>query len=266
MPPSSPNAHRDLRIGARGPDVERVQAAANHRLRARNQRAYLCTVDGDFGPKTARAVSRALFVLGCTHKTVAAASVHGGGHVTVAGQRLCRHPQLRNHRQMEESRKRLHQIRDTSIHEVPVAHGIQLCTDAAELGLKHAPEVHYTQGPQRWEGIANRDHAAKGQFPHYADCSAFFSWCLWQLLGEGDDTVNGAHWVGGYTGTLLAHGKRVAHPIEGAAVLYGQPGSTGEHVAYSKGNGRVISHGSEGGPYDLPYNYRRDVMEFRVYA
>lgn len=260
-------AHRDLKLGSTGDDVTALQIATDIRLKMRNQRDYLTGGhDGEYGPQTARAVSRALYVLGCTTQTVTAARVDHGGVCSIGAQRVIRHPDIRSAVQRDRSRKRLHEIRDSTIHDVPVHKGIDICIQAAELALAHAPVVHYTQGFMRWQGIRETDHASMGEYPNWADCSSFYSWCLWQLLGTGEDVVNGADWTGGYTGTLLAHGKRVASPIKGAAVLYGSPGSTGKHVAISKGNGRVISHGSEGGPYDLPWNYRSDVMEFRVYA
>jgi hypothetical protein len=99
---------------------------------------------------------------------------------------------------------------------------------AARLGLARAPSLHYTQGPRRWEGIADHLKAWKGQCPHYADCSAFATWVLWNALDHfhSRDIVNGAKWQGGYTGTLLAHGRVVKRgwsrkPLD--LVLYGQP-------------------------------------------
>jgi cell wall-associated NlpC family hydrolase len=144
----------------------------------------------------------------------------------------------------------------------------ELGLKAARLGLARAPSLHYTQGARRWEGIADHLKAWKGQCPHYADCSAFATWVLWNGLDHYGlkDIVNGANWQGGYTGTQLAHGRVVTRgkkPLD--LVLYGRPGTTGEHVAVYVGNGKVISHGSEKGPYLLPWNYRPDVIETRRY-
>ena len=82
------------------------------------------------------------------------------------------------------------------------------------------------------------------------------------------DTVNAAAWKAGYTGTMLKHGKRVEHlenALVGDCVIYG--GGTGKHVALviGKRNGRlmVISHGSQPGPYYLPYDYRSDINQIR---
>jgi hypothetical protein len=142
----------------------------------------------------------------------------------------------------------------------------ELGLKAARLGLERAPSLHYTQGAKRWEGIAKKLKAWKGQCPAYADCSAFATWCLWNALDHFHlkDIVNGADWKGGYTGTQLQHGRVVKYgkkPLD--LVLYGQKGTTGEHVAVYVGGGKVISHGSEGGPYLLRWDYRPDVIEVR---
>lgn len=140
---------------------------------------------------------------------------------------------------------------------------------AAILGLRRAPSLHYTQGASRWEGIAHRLFAWKGECPHYADCSAFATWCLWNGLHHFGvrDTVNGANWRYGYTGTMAKHGKLVRHEgniLRGDLVLYGH-GWPFEHVAIAVGGGKVISHGSEAGPFLLPIDYRSDRAEVRRY-
>lgn len=142
---------------------------------------------------------------------------------------------------------------------------------AAYLGLRNASSLHYTQGAARWEGIDRRLNARKGEFPKHADCSAFASWCLWNGLFVPfgvRDTVNGTRWRSGYTGTMVAHGKRVVHEknIQWADLaLYGDPfGRTG-HVAVCVGGGKVISFGSEAGPFLLPLHYRSDLHQIRRY-
>lgn len=155
------------------------------------------------------------------------------------------------------------------------AHARKDVYNAAWLGYSHKASIHYTQGGQRWQGIADTRYANKGQYPNYADCSAFATWCLWNGLYVPygvRDTVNGAAWKAGYTGTMLHHGKVVQHlsnVLVGDCVIYGVKGTTGEHVAIivGKKNGvpMVISHGSEAGPFYLPYNYRPDIIEIRRY-
>jgi hypothetical protein len=144
---------------------------------------------------------------------------------------------------------------------------------AAKLALANKTQVHYTQGPKRWDGIKNHRNAALGQFPVNADCSSFATWCLWNGLmlrfGLGD-VVNGAGWTGGYTGTMLDHGMVVQHPsnaLRGDCVLYGEPPGAHVTIVVHNLNGvpMVISHGSEPGPYYLSYNYRSDVHQIRRY-
>lgn len=150
----------------------------------------------------------------------------------------------------------------------------ELATQAAYLSLHHAPAVHYSQGPARFDGIKHHLIAAKGQFPTELDCSASVTWWLAQGLlfrFKLPDIVNGAKWMAGYTGTLAQHGREVIHlrnVIRGDAVLYG-PAPTYEHTAMVVGhhNGKpvVISHGSEPGPFLLPFDYRGDVGQIRRY-
>jgi hypothetical protein len=145
-----------------------------------------------------------------------------------------------------------------------------LALQAAVLGYHHAPSIHYTQDSRRWEGIARGLKAWKGEFPHYADCSSYLTWCLKCGLSHFDkpghrfpDIVNGQHWLAGFTGTLLEHGRRVRNPFPGCAIIYG-PGA-GEHTALYTGGGLVVSHGSERGPLLVPWRYRSDVHSIRSY-
>lgn len=153
-----------------------------------------------------------------------------------------------------------------------------LAVGAALVGLHHAPAIHYSQGPARFDGIAHDLKAWRGQFPTSLDCSAFVTWCLWNGLDHFHvgDIVNGAHWRAGYTGTLAGHGVRVdggqGYPSmalqRADVVLYGW-GFPYEHTAIVLGRDRhtgktlVISHGSEGGPYLLDIDYRRDRAQVR---
>lgn len=143
---------------------------------------------------------------------------------------------------------------------------------AARLAYQNRAAVHYTQGPQRWQGIAQQLKASAGRYPNYADCSSFATWCLWCALHPlgAPDVVNGQNWQAGYTGTMLAHGQVVtpSAALPGDCVLYGTPGSTGAHTAIVVQSGNVptvVSHGSEAGPYLLAYNYRPDIMNIRRY-
>jgi hypothetical protein len=150
-----------------------------------------------------------------------------------------------------------------------------LTAHAMDLGLKRAPAIHYTQNGRRWDGIRLLLKAWKGKFPHYADCSAFVTWCLWNGLDHYSigDIVNGQKWAGGYTGTLLEHGFEIhkwRHCRRGDVVIYGN-GGTGKHTAIVRRlhpitrKPYVVSHGSESAPYYLPIDYRSDIMCVRRY-
>lgn len=146
----------------------------------------------------------------------------------------------------------------------------QMAVQAAFLALHHRDEIHYSQDPSlRWSGISQHKKAWRGQYPNYADCSSFDTWCLWNGLDHfhRPDIVNGEKWQRGYTGTMLQHGRvipSISKALPGDAIIYGS-GWPGQHTAVYVGNGRVISHGSEGGPYLLGYNYRRDILSIRRY-
>ena len=147
---------------------------------------------------------------------------------------------------------------------------------AAELARAHRDQIFYSQeAAPRWEGISKKRRARRGQFPKNADCSSFVSWCLWNglfLRFEVEDIVNGADWKGGFTGTLLDHGKkvrRVANILPGDLVHYNPaPGFNSAHVTIyvrrQNGVPMVMSHGSDGCPCYVNYDYR-PVREIRRY-
>jgi hypothetical protein len=131
------------------------------------------------------------------------------------------------------------------------------------LLMAHPAQIHYSQGPDRWEGIAKKLRIADGEYPKHGDCSSTHTWLVWNALthvGAMQDHVNGQHYRAGFTGTIGSHGivvPSVRHAKVGDAVLYG-PRPTYEHIATYIGGGRVFSHGSERGPFLLGIDYRGD--------
>lgn len=154
----------------------------------------------------------------------------------------------------------------SGLSQAHVKKAVNMTLQAAVLGLHHAPQIHYTQGPERWQGIDRKKKAWRGEFPTQADCSSYATWCLWNGLDHFHypDIVNRENWKAGYTGTLLQNGHSVGDPRPGDLVIYG-PSWPGEHTAVYTGGGLVVSHGSEGGPYLLPWRYRSDVLSVRRY-
>lgn len=148
----------------------------------------------------------------------------------------------------------------------------ELTVQAAMLGYRNKIKIHYTKGRLRWEGIDDDRQAAAGEFPEHVDCSSYDTWCLWNGLWvpfKARDTVNGAGWRWGNTASMLGNGKRVVHisnVLPADVVIYGDGGG-GKHAAIVVGRREgvpmVVSHGSEGGPYYLTYDYRKDIMQIR---
>jgi cell wall-associated NlpC family hydrolase len=131
----------------------------------------------------------------------------------------------------------------------------------------HGPLIHYSQSLRftimRW-GL----HPPPLTRNVYEDCSSFATTLLW--LSRFPDP-NGNGWAGGFTGTLAIHGRQVWHqgqPLSqfrvGDVVIYGYSYPY-VHAAVYIGGGRVVSQGSEGGPYLLPVLYRPDAHFARRY-
>jgi len=137
---------------------------------------------------------------------------------------------------------------------------------AAWLGYQHRGAIHYTQRARRW-AISTGRRSKRGQYPNYADCSAYATYLLWDATHDHHtrDFVNGAWWRAGFTGTMVRHGVRISRPaLVGDCIFYGGSYWVPHHVAVYIGNGRVFSHGSESGPYILRWNYRH-VTQIRRY-
>mgnify|MGYP006267883863 CR=1 FL=1 len=116
----------------------------------------------------------------------------------------------------------------------------------ARWGVKHRNQWNYTQGAQRMSDI---NHA--GILPVFADCSAAVT--LWYNWAGAPDPNGQKYNHTGYTGTLLAHGKKIdrTEVKPGDVIVYG-PG-TGEHAAlivevHANGDILTVSHGQQTDP------------------
>lgn len=158
------------------------------------------------------------------------------------------------------------------LNDKELAHAVRLGVRGALLGVHNAASIHYSQAPDRWEGIDHRLRSYKGQFPRHADCSSYVTWVLWDCTRrfaehfKDADFVNGQHWQAGHTGTLVHKGERVSldrlRPLD--LVFYGDEGWRPEHVAVvvrggDRHSAMVVSNGSEPGPFYLPVAYRTDI-------
>lgn len=140
---------------------------------------------------------------------------------------------------------------------------------AALTAERHRAHITYTEQERRWSGIAEGRRAYKKEFPLYADCSAFATWCYWDATRaeKTGDFVNGARWAAGFTGTMVQHGERVENLLTGDAVFYGGALSVPAHVAIYIGKSLVVSHGMQGDPrvYPLDLNGALPINQYRRY-
>jgi hypothetical protein len=134
----------------------------------------------------------------------------------------------------------------------------QKVVNEAQWGYNNRNEIHYEQvRPMR---SLNRGH----KLPQTMDCSEFATVCY--RRAEAPDPNARGYDGYGYTGTLSQHGRLVSlsQARPGDLVFYGSAWPF-SHVAVYAGFGKVFSHGSEGGPYLLAVDYRRDRRAIRSY-
>jgi hypothetical protein len=128
--------------------------------------------------------------------------------------------------------------------------------------------IHYAQ-------FRPMNHLGKAPTSSFTcDCSSFttsaFYWANRHTKFKVNDP-NGMNYNGyGYTGTLLAHNRKGRVPLDhkffiGDMALYGPSLSNTTHVVVCRKNGDRrtalwTSHGSEGGPYQVYLDYRRDLL------
>lgn len=82
--------------------------------------------------------------------------------------------------------------------------------------------------------------------PRHADCSSYVAWVYYQ---SGLDDPNGQHFTGGYTGTLVAHGRPVSPHGRlqvGDLIFNGPRASNTTHVSIYIGRGLSSGHGTFG--------------------
>ena len=142
--------------------------------------------------------------------------------------------------------------------ETPAITSRQRVANEAVWGYNNRGQIHYAQvRPMRMLDMGHR-------LPQTGDCSEFATVCYKRASCPDPNArlFDGA----GYTGTLAQHGRLVSlsQARPGDLVLYGG-GWPYHHVAVYVGFGRVVSHGSEGGPYLVPIDYRSDRRQIRSY-
>jgi len=137
--------------------------------------------------------------------------------------------------------------------------------DLALLALHHRDKIGYTQTSRRMMIVRN-----KVWFPWFLrvlfleeDCSSYVTGVYWSAKLP-DPNRRGYALSGSYTGTLGVAGTQTVMVQRGDLSLYGR--RPWKHVVMRVGRGkRCVSHGSNGGPYFLDYDYRDDYDQTRSY-
>lgn len=93
--------------------------------------------------------------------------------------------------------------------------------------------------------------------PNHTDCSWFSHWC-YRSAGIEIGTWTNPQWN---SGTKIS----AAALQPGDLVFYADPNSKHSHVAVYVGFGKVVSMGSQGGPWLVEVKYRSDLAGFRSY-
>jgi hypothetical protein len=142
-----------------------------------------------------------------------------------------------------------------------------LVADANYL-IAHASLVRYSQ-TRRMDIVRLHLRLPPLNRVIFEDCSSSTTGLYW--LADLPDP-NGRGYDGyGYTGTQSAHGRivwRLGQPLSllrpGDLIFYGG-GWPHHHVTMYLGNGRVFSHGTDTGPFNLPVLYRSDAVSAHRY-
>lgn len=267
--------HRVLKLyedPQQGEDVRAVQVACKKRLGTRGIHRDF-TIDGVFGEKTKAALDTGAWAMGALQATI------GPESFSIGAQAMIRYPGRRTDEQLARADDRMERWRKerdagaiatkspSGLSSGQIVRARDLTIASFNMLYRHAPEVHYTQDARRWEGIGRDLKAYQGEYPNYADCSSAFTWAWWNGLDHYGvaDILNGQGWNAGYTGSLLLHGREVSVPTRGCAVIYGARWP-GVHVAMYDEDGKVYSHGSEGGPYYVDMHYRTDILSVRKFV
>lgn len=259
----SPASH----IYMTGKNVRGLQwMLGGHRPSAYKIRAWRHPVNGVYDKRLVNAVHNMKWRLGYPN------SATGGkvaGPVFIAYLKGKPRPfqwKLRAGARVVELQKRQHELRHPS-----VSTKVKLLLGDAEYLIAHRDLVRYSQ-VRRMDIVRQHIHFNPPALRQYIfeDCSSSITGLYW-LAGLPDP--NGLGYNGyGYTGTQSAHGWVVWHlgqPLSllrpGDLVFYGG-GWPHHHVAMYLGNGRVFSHGTDTGPFNLPVLYRSDAVGAHRYV
>lgn len=255
---SYPTAHRYQT----GQAVKNVQwVISGHSPAVLKVHTYYGPITGNYGKRTTLAVRRAKYALGYPTRLLNG-EVAGGTFV-----RYIKGEQTRplSYRITAGARRWQSTAKPDS---VPLPPRVQVLVRDAKHLIERASLVHYSQA-RRMQIVVGHLAIPPLTRAIYEDCSSSTTGLYW-LARLADP--NGLGYNGfGFTGTQANHGRTVwrlgqslARLLPGDLIFYGP--YPHRHVTMYLGAGRVFSHGSEAGPYNLPALYRPDAAYARRYA
>lgn len=122
----------------------------------------------------------------------------------------------------------------------------------ARWGVAHTSKIHYAET----RPIPVQPAGKLPALPLRTDCSGWATVC-YRAAAAPDPNENGYNGQG-FTGTLLLHGRKVAHPEPGDVVVYGPaPGHHAAVVVKGGADPLTVSHGSEAGPLYITVDAER---------
>jgi len=207
-PSDDPSVHRALVVvdpPMQGRDVANLQRAARARLEARGFDDDIVVPNhGKFTPATAFACIVAEHFLGLRSATYLMRDEHGHRVVTEGAQRILRHPDERDDKQLARAKTRQAHVKQSPAFFAKLAAELGLNGDGVDDALKFAASVVGTreQPPMSNDGPKIRDWCrAAGYTEPVPWCGCFVNACL--MAGG---LPSGAGWIG-YTPWILSHAK-----------------------------------------------------------
>jgi cell wall-associated NlpC family hydrolase len=232
-----------MRLGDDNDAVRALQAATNRRLQARELDASRVDEDGELGPLTLDAVRKAAWALGALSSTYEA--VVSKGEVPVGVQRLILNPGKRSAEQLGRAKARMSQMRaERKRRAEELAKAGAARTRIVDLAVKAA--ANYRRNPAAYHylmgGKANLVFLKPSPNDFRSDCSQFVASVYSAAHLPSPASVEHKF---ASTFSMVAKGKRTAHPRPGDLGMYGTFAAPHHVELYvGKPGAAFIGHGS----------------------
>lgn len=224
-----------------GPDVYALQEAENALFERWGLHDHV-SLDGEFGPLTARATNHVGFLLGLEPQ---GEDPHWIGKLfTQDEQRFIRDPSTRSDAQRQRSENRVKEAHDhQQQNDAHTPTGIRAkVVEYCQWGVAHAGDIHYSQ-VRPMDLLNDLLH-----LPVYDDCSEFTTKAAKYAGAPDPNGMSPPYNGGGFTGTMFGHLPHIMSSAAKVGDLVEWGGYPGSHVVIYAGGGMCWSHGQEAGP------------------